>query len=91
MGGSRFRLFAVVILEGISLAIIGYIAGCIVSRLAMFFLSSYTDNNFNYTLQEWATPTDLSLLIASIIIGGAAAVIPAIKAMKTNISKTLSQ
>lgn len=91
MGGSRFRLFAVVILEGISLAIIGYIAGCIVSRLVMFFLSFYTDNNFNYTLQEWVTPTDLSLLIASIIIGGAAAVIPAIKAMKTNISKTLSQ
>ncbi|WP_291128568.1 ABC transporter permease [Dysgonomonas sp. UBA7698] len=91
MGGSRFRLFAVVILEGISLAIIGYIAGCIVSRLVMFFLSSYTDNNFNYTLQEWATLTDLSLLIASIIIGAAAAVIPAVKAMKTNISKTLSQ
>ena len=91
MGGSRFRLFAIVILEGISFAIIGYIVGCIVSRLAMFFLSSYTDNNFNYTLQEWVTPTDLSLLIASIIIGAAAAVIPAIKAMKTNISKTLSQ
>lgn len=91
MGGSRFRLFAIVILEGISLAIIGYLVGFIVSRLAMFFLSSYTDNNFNYTLQEWVTPTDLSLLIASIIIGAAAAVIPAIKAMKTNISKTLSQ
>lgn len=91
MGGSRFRLFAIVILEGISLAIIGYLVGFIVSRLAMLFLSSYTDNNFNYTLQEWVTPTDLSLLIASIIIGAAAAVIPAIKAMKTNISKTLSQ
>lgn len=91
MGGSRFRLFAIVILEGINLAIIGYLVGFIVSRLAMLFLSSYTDNNFNYTLQEWVTPTDLSLLIASIIIGATAAVIPAIKAMKTNISKTLSQ
>lgn len=91
MGGSRFRLFAIVILEGISFAIIGYIVGFVTSRLAMFFLSSYTDNNFNYTLQKWATLTDLSLLIASIIIGAAAAVIPAVKAMKTNISKTLSQ
>lgn len=91
MGGSRFRLFSIVILEGISFAIIGYMIGFIVSRLAMLFLSSYTDNNFNYTLQQWVTPTDLSLLIASLIIGIVAAVIPAIKAMKTNISKTLSQ
>lgn len=91
MGGSRLRLFSIVILEGISLAIIGYIAGFMVSRLAMLFLSSYTDSNFNYSLQEWVTPADLSLLIMFIIIGAIAAVIPAIKAMKTNISKTLSQ
>lgn len=91
MGGSRFRLFAIVILEGISFAIIGYIVGFVASRFVMFALSTYTDNNFNYTLQQWVTPTDLSLLIASLIIGIVAAVIPAIKAMKTNISKTLSQ
>lgn len=91
IGGSRFRLFSIVILEGISFAIIGYIVGFIVSRLAMLFLSSYTDNNFNYTLQEWVTYTDLFLLTASLIIGIVAAIIPAIKAMKTNISKTLSQ
>lgn len=91
IGGSRFRLFAIVILEGISFAIIGYIIGFIVSRLSIFFLSSYTDNNFNYTLQGWVAPTDLFLLFASVIIGAAAAAIPAIKAMNTNISKTLSQ
>lgn len=91
MGGSRFRLFAIVILEGISFAIIGYIVGFVTSRLAMFFLSSYTDNNFNYTFQQSVTPIDLLLLIASLIIGMVAATIPAIKAMKTNISKTLSQ
>lgn len=91
MGGSRFRLFVIVILEGISFAIIGYIVGFVASRFVMFALSTYTDNNFNYTLQQWVTPTDLSLLIASLIIGIVAAIIPAIKAMKTNISKTLSQ
>jgi ABC-type transport system, involved in lipoprotein release, permease component len=91
MGGSRFRLFVIVILEGISFAIIGYIVGFVASRFVMFALSTYTDNNFNYTLQQWVTPTDLSLLIASLIIGIVAAIILAIKAMKTNISKTLSQ
>lgn len=91
MGGSRFRLFAIVILEGISFAIIGYIVGFVTSRFMMFVLSTYTDNNFNYTFQQWVTPIDLLLLIASLIIGIIAATIPAIKAMKTNISKTLSQ
>ena len=88
MGGSRFRLFAIVILEGISFAIIGYIVGFVTSRFMMFVLSTYTDNNFNYTFQQWVTPIDLLLLIASLIIGIIAATIPAIKAMKTN---TLSQ
>ena len=91
MGGSRFRLFVIVILEGISFAIIGYIVGFVTSRFVMLALSTYTDNNFNYTLQKWVTSTDLLLLIASLIIGMVAATIPAIKAMKTNISKTLSQ
>ncbi len=91
MGGRRLRLFTIVILEGISFVITGYIVGFIVSRFAMLFLSFYTDNNFNYSLLEWVTSTDISLLIASFIIGVAAAAIPAIKAMKTNISKTLSQ
>lgn len=91
MGGSRFRLFVIIILEGISFAIIGYIVGFVTSRFMMFVLSTYTDNNFNYTFQQWVTPIDLLLLIASLIIGIIAATIPAIKAMKTNISKTLSQ
>ncbi len=91
MGGNSFRLFAIVFLEGIGYAVIGYTVGIIFSRLAMLLLSSYTDNNFNYSLLERITPTDLSLLIASILIGATAAFFPAYKAMKTNISKTLSK
>ncbi|MDR1200549.1 MAG: ABC transporter permease [Tannerellaceae bacterium] len=91
MGGSRLRLFSALILEGISFAVLGYMTGFVISRLAMFFLSSYTDTNFNYTLQGWVTLTDLYLLAASLIIGIIAAMIPAIKAMNTHISKTLNQ
>ena len=91
MGGSRFRLFACVILEGISYAILGYILGLVISRLAMLFLSSYTNDNFNYVLSGWFTLTDLLLLVASLTIGIVSAIIPAVRAMNTNISKTLSQ
>jgi putative ABC transport system permease protein len=91
MGGSRLRLFSYLILEGISFAVLGYIVGFAISRLAMFFLSSYTDTAFNYTLQGWVASTDLYLLAASLGIGIVAAMIPAVKAMNTNISKTLNQ
>jgi putative ABC transport system permease protein len=91
MGGSRFQLFSALILEGVSYAVLGYITGFAISRLAMLSLSSYTDHTFNYTLQGWATSTDLYLLGASLLIGILAAIIPAVKAMNTNISKTLSQ
>ncbi len=91
MGGSRLRLFACVILEGISYAILGYILGLTISRLAMLFLSSYTNDNFNYVLSGWFTLTDLLLLVASLTIGIVSAIIPAVRAMNTNISKTLSQ
>jgi putative ABC transport system permease protein len=91
MGGGRLRLFSYLILEGISFAILGYIVGFAISRVAMFFLSSYTDTNFNYTLQGWVASTDVYLLAASLSIGVVAAMIPAVKAMNTNISKTLNQ
>ncbi|MDR1258070.1 MAG: ABC transporter permease [Tannerellaceae bacterium] len=91
MGGSRLRLFSALILEGVSFAIPGYIVGFVISRLAMLSLSSYTDHTFNYTLQGGVTSTDLYLFGASLLIGILAAMIPAFKAMNTNISKTLSQ
>ncbi|MDH6357290.1 ABC transporter permease [Parabacteroides sp. PF5-9] len=91
MGGSRFRLFSILLLEGISFALIGYLIGFMISRIAMIALSAYTENNFHYTLQEWVAPTDLWLLLLSLAIGAVASIIPAIKAMHTDISKTLSE
>lgn len=91
MGGSRFKLFSIIILEGISFAVVGYVIGFVISRLAMFAISSYTDDTFNYTLQGWVSSIDIFLFVISLLIGILAASILAIKAMNTNISKTLSQ
>lgn len=59
MGGSRLRLFSILLLEGISFSIIGYIIGFIFSRVITLILSHYTESKFNYTFQEWTTSTDL--------------------------------
>lgn len=91
MGGSRFRLFALVLIEGSTFAVIGYIAGFLVSRLGMWLLAGYAESNFHYDLSGWFGTWDLYLLSLSLFIGLLSALIPALKAMKTDISKTLSE
>jgi putative ABC transport system permease protein len=91
MGGSRRRLFSGVMLEGISYAIPGYLAGFALSRLALLLLSAYAGGALNYTLPAWIVPADLYLLAASLLTGAAAALFPAVKAMNAHISKILNQ
>lgn len=91
MGGGRFRLFALVLIEGISFAVIGYTAGFLISRFGMWILAGYAENNFHYDLSGWFSTWDIYLLSLSVFIGLLAAFIPALKAMKTDISKTLSE
>jgi len=91
MGGSRRKIFSLVVIEGVSLSAIGYAAGFIVSRLGMWSLSSYAENQFHYNLQSWINITDIYLLSLSLLIGVLSAIIPAVKAMRMDISKTLSE
>lgn len=91
MGGNRNKLFSLVILEGISIAFIGYLLGLSLSRLGMLLVSYYTETNYHYSLQQWFNINDFYFLFVSLIIGLLSALIPAIKAMRTDISKTLSE
>jgi len=91
MGGNRNKLFSLVILEGISIAFIGYLLGLTLSRLGMLWVSYYTETNYHYSLQQWFNINDFYFLFVSLVIGLLSALIPAIKAMRTDISKTLSE
>ena len=91
MGGSPHKLFSLVVLEGITIAFIGYLTGLVLSRLGMLLISYYAENNYHYSLQQWFNLNDVYFLFVSLIIGLLSALIPAIKAMRTDISKTLSE
>lgn len=91
MGGSRNKLFSLIVLEGVTIAFIGYLAGLVLSRLGMLFISYYAETNYHYSLQQWFNLNDVYFLFVSLIIGLLSALIPAIKAMRTDISKTLSE
>lgn len=91
MGGGRKKLFSLVILEGVSIALMGYLIGLVVSRLGMLFISRYAENNYHYDLLQWFNLNDAYFLFVSLAIGLLSALIPAFKGMRTEISKTLSE
>lgn len=92
MGGGKTKLFTIVILEGLLIAIAGFIVGFVLSRVGMLAISSYAESNFHYSMGNlFNMKEDLFLLLVSMVVGFTASLLPAIKAMRTDISKTLTE
>lgn len=91
MGASKITLFMLIILEGLILAIIGFVIGILLSHLGMSILSNYMEASYRYSFSGttflWE---ELLLLIGALSIGFLAALIPAIQASNTDISDTLT-
>ncbi|MEL6133927.1 MAG: ABC transporter permease [Bacteroidota bacterium] len=91
MGASREQLLILVLLEGVILGALGYICGILVSRIGVSVLSFYFEDAYHYALTQMIVSIDeLWLLLAIMVIGGLAALIPGIRAFSLNISQTLA-
>lgn len=91
MGGAGVLLFAVTIAEGFLLCISGFILGTGISRLGLLAINNYSSENYHLSFQNLQpAKEELYLFFITIAIGFIAAIFPAIKASKINISKTLS-
>ena len=91
MGGSKATLFRLILQEGLILVIIGYIIGAILSRLWLVILSNSLEDNFHYELNEMGiTSGEIVLLGVTLLVGMVASLLPALRALKMDISKTLS-
>jgi putative ABC transport system permease protein len=92
MGGGKMKVFFLVLFEGLIITIIGFIIGFVLSRIGMFVISMYTEDNFHYTFRILeGLRNDFILLGVSLLIGFVVSIIPAVKAMNTDISRTLSK
>lgn len=92
VGGNKAKLFSVVVLEGLIIAALGFVIGSILSRAGLLLISSYAESNFHYSLDKlFNVGLDSLLFGLSLVVGLLASLIPAIKAMQTDISKTLAQ
>jgi putative ABC transport system permease protein len=91
MGGSRKTLFLLIIQEGLMLAVIGFAIGLILSRVGLLTLSSLMEDNFHYSVNDlWLVSGEWVMLIITIFVGVLASLLPAIRAVRIDISKTLT-
>ncbi len=92
MGASRSKLFLLIIIEGLIVAILGYLFGIMVSHASIEYLSGFMQETYKYSISGKVFLTaEWWLLLGSLGIGVVAAVIPAIQASRTDISETLAE
>ena len=92
MGASPSKLFFLIILEGLLLAIIGYVIGIALSHLGMSIFGGQMQDKYHYSFTaSQFLKEEFYLLGGALFIGFLAAVIPAFQAFKTDISQTLTE
>lgn len=91
LGGKRSTLFILIILEGLILAFIGWIIGTVLSHVGMEIMSNYIHEDFRYNFTGWRwMSSEWWILLASLVVGFIASLIPALQAARTDINTTLS-
>lgn len=91
-GASRLQLLSLVLIESLLLCVTGFIFGTIVGRIGLQLLSGSSESEFKMAFNPYEFVWDKEgyLLGLTIFVGVIAAVIPAVKAYRLNISKTLA-
>ena len=92
MGATRAQLFGMLLLEGLVLALIGFVLGVLLSRIGLWLFSSSVSSEYHYDLAEFSIlPEEWVLLGVAVLIGLLAAALPALGVYRMNISRTLAE
>ncbi|KQS25589.1 ABC transporter permease [Dyadobacter sp. Leaf189] len=92
LGATRTFLFLMLLIEGLFLAVIGFLSGIILSRVGLWFFSKAAEQDFHYTLGRFALlPEEIYLLFAALAVGAIAAALPSAGIYRLNISRTLAE
>jgi putative ABC transport system permease protein len=89
LGASRFKVLIMLLSQGLLLALAGWLAGMLFSRLIWLIIPSVSGITFGAL--PLMTNQELLLLGYTLLIGLAGASVPAIIAYRTNIHQTLSK
>lgn len=91
LGASRGQLFQIVIFEGILLTLAGTLIGICLGHLALEFIGAYQESSQARLTGFILLNDEIYLFAAGLAIGIFAAIIPALQAYRSNISKILSK
>ena len=91
MGSTARGLYGSLLLEGGLLSVGGVVLGAAVSRVGIALLATLVEDKFRYDLNALAIlPSEWLLAAAAIAVGLLAAAIPGLRALRLDISRTLS-
>lgn len=91
LGASRTKLFLIVIAEGVMLTLAGTIIGIILGHLVLEFIGSNQESSQAQLSGFVLLYNEIYLFVAGLTIGIFAAIIPAVQAYRSNISKILAK
>ncbi len=92
MGATRTQLFGMLLLEGLALALIGFVLGVLLSRVGVLLFSARVESQYHYDLKSLAIlPEEWLLLAGAVGVGILAAALPALGIYRMNISRTLAE
>jgi len=91
LGASRGQLFQIIIFEGILLTLAGTVIGIALGHLILQFIGAYQESSQARLSGLIFLGTEIYLFVAGLAIGIFAAIIPAVQAYRSNISKILSK
>jgi putative ABC transport system permease protein len=92
MGATRSRLFLMLLIEGLMLAVIGFFSGVILSRVGIWLFSRAAEQDFHYSLKQFSIlPEEIYLFFGALAIGLVAAALPSLRIYNLNISRTLAE
>jgi len=90
LGASKTKVFMIIITESVIITSLGSLIGLALGHLTVQLIGSYQDSTQARITGLVFMREELYLLLIGVLIGIFAAILPAIKAYKTNISKILA-
>ncbi|MFK6999659.1 ABC transporter permease [Flavobacterium oreochromis] len=91
-GATKRQLMLLVLLESMFLCLVGFCFGTIIGRFALKIVSKLSEEDFKISFNpfEFIWEKEILLLVITFLLGVISALIPAMKAYKMNLSKTLA-
>ncbi len=91
LGASKSKLFFLVMIEGLMVTLVGAVVGLVIGHVALELIGHYQDSAQARLTGVYFVAEELYLLLAGLLIGVLAALIPALQTYRVDIAKTLTK